>query len=65
MAVDVGSAVGYLDLDASGFLSGLRTAQKEAESVTKNIATKKTKTFPFQRQFIFNLLSKTLEIPDF
>ena len=40
MAVDVGSAKGYLDLDISGFLSGLRTAQSEADSATKNMATK-------------------------
>lgn len=40
MAVDVGSAVGYLDLDISGFLAGLRSAQSEADLATKNIATK-------------------------
>lgn len=40
MAVDVGSAKGYLDLDISGFLAGLRTAQSEADSTSKNIATK-------------------------
>lgn len=40
MAVDVGSAVGYLDLDISGFLAGLRSAQSEADSAAKNIATK-------------------------
>lgn len=40
MAVDVGSAVGYLDLDISGFLAGLRSAQDEADKQTKNIATK-------------------------
>lgn len=40
MAVDVGSAVGYLDIDISGFLAGLRSAQSEADSATKNIATK-------------------------
>ena len=40
MSVDVGSAKGYLDLDISGFLSGLRTAQSEADSTSKNIATK-------------------------
>lgn len=40
MAVDVGSAVGYLDLDISGFLAGLKTAQNEAASATKNMATK-------------------------
>lgn len=40
MAVDVGSAVGYLDLDINGFLSNLKTAQSEADTATKNIATK-------------------------
>lgn len=40
MAVDVGSAVGYLDLDISKFLAGLKTAQNEAETGSKNIATK-------------------------
>lgn len=39
MAVDVGSAVGYLDLDISGFLAGLKTAQSEADKDSKNIAT--------------------------
>ena len=39
MAVDVGSAVGYLDLDISGFLAGLKSAQSEADKQTKNIAT--------------------------
>ena len=40
MAVDVGSAVGYLDLDISGFLTGLRSAQSEADTASKNIVTK-------------------------
>ena len=40
MAVDVGSAVGYLDLDISGFLSGLRSAQSEADSASKKIGQK-------------------------
>lgn len=40
MATNVGSATGYLDLDISGFLAGLRTAQDEANKQTKNIATK-------------------------
>lgn len=40
MAVDVGSATGYLDLDISGFLANLRTAQSEADGVSKNTATK-------------------------
>lgn len=40
MAVDVGSAVGHLDLDISGFLAGWRQAQQEAESSSKNMATR-------------------------
>lgn len=40
MAVDVGSAVGYLDLDINGFLSGLRSAQSEADSASKGIEKK-------------------------
>lgn len=40
MAVDVGSAVGYLDLDISGFLSGLKSAQDEANSASKTLVTK-------------------------
>lgn len=39
MPVDVGSAVGYLDLDISGFLAGLKSAQGEADSATKSMAT--------------------------
>lgn len=39
MATDVGSAVGYLDLDISGFLSGLQSAQSQANTASKNIAT--------------------------
>lgn len=40
MSVDVGSARGYLDLDISGFLNGLRTAQSEADSASKTMANK-------------------------
>ena len=40
MAVDVGSAVGYLDLDISGFLNNLRSAQQEADSASKDIISK-------------------------
>lgn len=39
MATDVGSAVGYLDLDISKFLANLKTAQSEANGMSKNIAT--------------------------
>lgn len=40
MAVDVGSATGYLDLDISGFLANLRTAQSEADRASENMAIK-------------------------
>lgn len=40
MAVEVGSAVGYLDLDISGFLAGLKSAQSKAEEASKSIAEK-------------------------
>lgn len=40
MAVDVGSAVGYLDLDISGFMANLNRANDEADKQTKNLATK-------------------------
>ena len=40
MAVDVGSAVGYLDLDISGFLNGLKSAQDEAGKTSTSITKK-------------------------
>lgn len=40
MAVDVGSAVGYLDLDISKFLSGLKSAQDEAGKTSTTITGK-------------------------
>lgn len=40
MAVDVGSAVGYLDIDISRFLAGLKSAQSEADTASKNMTTK-------------------------
>lgn len=40
MSVDVGSAVGYLDLDISGFITNLKTAQSEADAASRNIVTK-------------------------
>ena len=40
MAVDAGSAVGYLDIDISGFSTGLKTAQSEANKASDNIAKK-------------------------
>ena len=39
MATNVGSATGYLDLDISGFLAGLQSAQSAANTQTKNMAT--------------------------
>lgn len=39
MAIDVGSAVGHLDLDINGFLKSLKTAQNEAEGTTKRISS--------------------------
>ena len=36
--VDVGTAVGYLDLDISGFISGFKTAQQEAEQRSKSMS---------------------------
>jgi len=40
MAIDVGSAVGYLDLDISGFLNGLRNAQDQAGATSTTITGK-------------------------
>lgn len=37
MAIDVGSAIGYLDLDISGFLSGLETALNQTEASKNKI----------------------------
>lgn len=37
MSVDVGSAVGYLDIDISGFLSGLETALNQTQSAKNKI----------------------------
>lgn len=37
MSVDVGSAIGYLDIDISGFLSGLETALNQTESSKNKI----------------------------
>lgn len=39
MAVDVGTATGHLDLDISGFLSGLQTANAQASTQMGGIAT--------------------------
>ena len=39
MAVSVGEAVGYLDLDISKFQSALKTAQSDADKTTKGMAS--------------------------
>lgn len=39
MSTNVGSATGYLDLDISGFLAGLQSAQNAANTQTRNMAT--------------------------
>ena len=39
MSVNVGSATGYLDLDISGFLASLQSAQAQANRQTQNLAT--------------------------
>lgn len=40
MATDVGSVIGYLDLDISKFLANLKTAQSEAGNFGKNLTMK-------------------------
>lgn len=40
MAVNIGSAVGYLDLDISGFLSNIKSAQSEAEKAASSMSQK-------------------------
>lgn len=66
MAVDVGSAKGYLDLDISGFLAGLRSAQSEADTQTKNIAQKVGKNLKSAGKSLTSAgksLTKTVTVP--
>lgn len=66
MAIDVGSAVGYLDLDISGFLAGLRRAQSEADTTSKNIATKIGKNFQSAGKSLTSVgttLTKNVTVP--
>lgn len=44
MSTPLGSAVGYLDLDITGFLSGLQQAQSQAQKSTESISQKAGKT---------------------
>ena len=66
MAVDVGSAVGYLDLDISGFLAGLKSAQSEADAASKNIATKTGNNFQSVGKSLTSVgstLTKSVTVP--
>ena len=66
MAVDVGSAVGYLDLDISGFMAGLRTAQSEASKTSGNIVTSagnKISGFGKKLSSVGSTLTKTVTLP--
>lgn len=66
MSVDVGSATGYLDLDISGFLAGLRTAQEEASKQTNSIADKasnKFKSIGSNMTSVGKTLTKTVTLP--
>lgn len=66
MAVDVGSAVGYLDLDISGFLRGLKSAQSEADSASKSIAAKIGKNLSSVGKSLTSAgstLTKTVTVP--
>lgn len=42
MSVNVGSAVGYLDLDIAGFVDGFKEAQEQAKKSTKSISEQVT-----------------------
>lgn len=66
MAVNVGSAVGYLDLDISGFLANLKAAQDEANKTSDNIATKVGNNFTSLGASITSAgstLTKTVTLP--
>lgn len=65
MSVDVGSAVGYLDLDISGFLSGLKSAQSEADKAKNNIqkAGEKIEGVGKSLSSVGSTLTKKVSIP--
>jgi TP901 family phage tail tape measure protein len=66
VAVEVGSAVGYLDLDISGFLAGLKTAQSEASKTSANIVTSagnKISGFGKKISSAGSTLTKTVTLP--
>ena len=66
MAVEVGSAVGYLDLDISGFLSGLKQANEEAGNYGQKIEKAMSEKFKSAGQKISSAgstLTKTVTLP--
>lgn len=65
-SVNVGSAVGYLDLDITGFLAGLQTAQNEANKRTANMAITAGKKLDTAGQKLISAgttLTKTVTLP--
>lgn len=66
MATDVGSATGYLDLDISGFLAGLQSAQSAANKETQNMAQKIGKNMSGlgdKLSSVGSTLTKTVTVP--
>lgn len=66
MAVEVGSAVGYLDLDISGFMEGLRTANSEAGLTAQNMEktlSEKFKSAGDKISSVGGTLTKTVSLP--
>lgn len=62
MAVDVGSAVGYLDLDISGFLRSLKEAKEEADKSSTGIE-KKFKSAGSNLSSVGSTLTKNVTLP--
>lgn len=66
MSTNVGSATGYLDLDISGFLAGLQSAQSAANAQTQNMATKIGKNISGIGKSLTSVgttLTKTVAVP--
>ena len=65
MAVDVGSAIGYLDLDISGFLSGLETALNQTEASKNKIEALGSKISGVGDKFqsVGKSLTKSVTVP--
>ena len=65
MAINVGQAVGYLDLDTSNFSKGLKSAYKELQAFsdsTKSL-TERTTSLSKGLQGIGSTLTKNLTVP--